>query len=94
MSENSEKKEGIESRHDAGKPGIKKEGIESKSIAKESEKYLRDPIRARCMRTRNKTKGSNPGAMPENPIERKGLNTGVMEENPKKNERYESRRDA
>ena len=55
------------------------EGIESERDAGELETKQRDRIRARCRRTRNKTKGSNMGAMPESP---------------KQNEGIESRRDA
>ena len=55
------------------------EGIESRRDVGEPETKGRDRIRARCRRTRNKMKGSNPGAMPENP---------------KQNEGIESRRDA
>ena len=64
--------------HDAGEPETKR----------------RDRIRARCWRTRNKTKGSNPGAMPENPKQMKGSNSGAMPENPKQNEGIEFGRDA
>ena len=66
MLENQNQKERIESRHDAGEPGIKKEGMKSRSNVREPETKLRDRIQARCLRTRNKTKGSNPGAIPEN----------------------------
>ena len=41
-----------------------------------------------CHRTRIKTKGSNPGAMPENPKQKKKVsNPGAMSENPKQKER-------
>ena len=91
MLENLKQKEGIEYGHDVGEPEIKR----------------RDRIRARCQRTQNKKKGSNPGTMPENPKEKKGSNpgtmsensnqnkgsnSGAMPENPKKNEGIESRR--
>ena len=72
-------KEVIVSRDDAGEPEIKKEGIESRSIAKEPEKNLKDRIRTRCVKTQHKSKRSNMGA---------------MEENPKQNEGNKSRRDA
>ena len=67
MPKNSNHEEGIESTNDAGEPEIKNEGIESRSNTREPETKLRDRIRARCLRTRNKTKGLNPGAMRENP---------------------------
>ena len=67
MSENPNQNEGIQSGRDAGEPGIKNEGIESKTNAREPERKLKDRIRARCWRTRNKTKGSNLSVMLDNP---------------------------
>ena len=61
MLENPNQKEGIKSRHDVIEPGIKNGGIKSRSNAREHEK---------------KTKGSNPGAMPENLKENKGIESG------------------
>ena len=48
------KKEGLESRRDAGEHEIKKDGIESGHDAREPESKQRDRIWARCRRTRNK----------------------------------------
>ena len=76
MLENPNQKEGIESRYDAGEPKIKKEGIESRSNAREPETKLWDQIRARCLRSRNKTKGSNPGAMLDNLKQWEGIKSG------------------
>ena len=73
MLENLNQNKGIESRCDAGEPEIKNLGIESRSNAKEPETKLKDRIRVRCLRTRNKTKGSNPGAMSENPKQNEGI---------------------
>ena len=50
------------------------EGIESEHNVGELEKKIRDRIRARCWRTWNKKKGSNPSMMPENPKQKKGSN--------------------
>ena len=79
MIENTNQNKGIESGRDAGEPEIKKEGIESRSNARELETKQRDRIRALSPRTPNKIKESNQGAMPMNP---------------KRNERIESERDA
>ena len=76
MSENLNQKEGIESSYDAGAPEIKKEGIKSRSKARELETKLRDRIRVRCVRTQNKTKESNPEAMPEKPKQKEGIESG------------------
>ena len=57
MLENPEQNDGIESERDAGGPEIK----------------LREQIRARCLRTRNKRKGSNPGAIPEISNQNEGI---------------------
>ena len=71
--ENSNQKAGIESRHDVGEPEIKKEG-KFRSNAKEPETKLRDRIQARrCLRTQNKTKGSNSGTMPKNTKQNEGI---------------------
>ena len=70
--ENRNQKAGIESRHDAGEPKIKKEGI-SRSNAREPKTKLRDRIQARCLRTRNKTKGSTSCVMPENMKQNEGI---------------------
>ena len=51
-------------------------------------------IRARCRRTRNKTKGSNPGMVPENLKQNKGFKSGGDAEEPETNEVIESGRDA
>ena len=67
MPENPIQKKGIESGGDAREPKIKKEGIEFRRNVEELETILRDRIRERCMRNRNKTKRLNSGAMPENP---------------------------
>ena len=76
MSENSKQKKGIESENDAG----------------ELETKRRDRIRAQCQRTRNKTKGSNLGAMQKNPKQMKGSNPGTMGENQKQKEGIEFER--
>ena len=72
MLENRNQKARIESRHDAGEPDIKKEG-KSRSNSREPETKLRDRIQARCLRTQNKTKGSNSGVMPKNKKQNEGI---------------------
>ena len=57
MLKNPKQNEGIEFGHDAG----------------ELEKKQRDQIRERCQITRNKTKGSNLGAMTENLKQNEGI---------------------
>ena len=64
----------LKSRHDAEEPEIKR--IESRHDAGEPETKGRDRIRARCRRTRNKRKGSNMGAMPENSKQKEGIESG------------------
>ena len=73
MPKNPNQNKGIESRSDAREPEIKKEGIESMRNVREPKTKGRDQIWARCPRTRNKTKGSNPGAMLENPKQKEGI---------------------
>ena len=60
MPENPKKNEGIESRRNARKPEIKG----------------RDNIRARCRRTRNKSKGKNPITILENPKQNEWIEFG------------------
>ena len=88
MSENMKQKEWIESERDVGEPETKRrgriwaqnpkqnKGIESGHDAGEPEKKQRDRIRTRCRRTRNKTKGSNSGTMPEKPKQNEGIKSG------------------
>ena len=79
MSEKPKQKERIESKHDVGEPETKR----------------RDRIGAQCQRTRNKRKGSNLGAMPENPKQKEGIELGRDAREPeKKKEGIESGRDA
>ena len=73
MQENPNQNKGIESRRDVIELEIKNEGIESGHDAREPESKQRDRIWARCPRTRNKTKGSNPGGMPKNPKQKEGI---------------------
>ena len=82
MLENPDQNKGIESGHGAGEPKIKKEGIESRCDARESESKQRDSIWARYPRTRNKTKGSNTGAMLENLKQKKGIKSGCNARKP------------
>ena len=91
MPENSNRKEGIESRHDAGDSEIKKrKGLNLVAITENPKK----------------TKGSNPSAIPKNPKQnegnesgrdarkpekkRNGSNPGTMQENSEQNEWYKS----
>ena len=72
MPENPKQNEGIESRRDAGEPETN-EGIESGRDVREPKITGRDKIQVRYRRTQNKMKGSNPGAMLENPKQNKGI---------------------
>ena len=110
MPENSNQKEGIESRNDAGEPEIKNEGIESRSNTREPETKLRDRIRARCLRTRKKNEGiefrcnaGEPEMKRRDRIQARCLRTrnkrnrsnlGAKQENLKQNEGNESEHDA
>ena len=67
MPKNPKQREGIKSGHDAG----------------EAETKGRDQIWVQCQRTRNKTKGSNLGAMLENPNQNKGIELGCVAGEPK-----------
>ena len=78
--------------------------------AREPKNKLRDRIRALCLRTRNKTEGSNPIAMSENSKQNEGIefgsdgeypekkrnvsNLGAMLKNPEQKEGIESGHDA
>ena len=86
MPENPNQKAGIESRHDVGEPEIKKEG-KFRSNVKDPETKLRNRIQARCLRTRNKTKGSNSGTMPKNPKQNEGIDFEHDAREPETNER-------
>ena len=92
MLENPNKNEGIESRHDTREPKIKNEGIDYRHNSRDPETKRRDRVRERCRRTRNITKGSNPGEMPENLKQNEGSNRGAMSENLKQKEKIESGR--
>ena len=71
-----------------------KERIESGRDAGDPKTRRRDQIRTRYRRTRNKRKGSNLGAMPENSNKKKGLDLGTISKNLEQKERIESRRKA
>ena len=82
MQENLNQNKGIECGHDAREHEIEKEGIESRSNARELDTKLRDRIRARYRRTRNKRKGLNLGTMLENPERREGIESGHDDREP------------
>ena len=72
-----------------------KEGIESRRDTQEPKTKERDRIWVQCQRTRNKTKGSNMGAMLENPNQNKGIKSGHDAGEPEiKKEGIESGRNA
>ena len=54
----------------------KKEGNKSGRDAGEPETKQREQVRAQCLRTRNKTNGSNLRAMQENPKQKDGIKSG------------------
>ena len=71
MPENSNRKEGIESRHDAGDSEIKKrKGLNLVAITENPKK----------------TKGSNPSAIPKNPKQNEGNESGRDARKPEKKE--------
>ena len=70
-----------------------KEGIESRSNARELESKQMDRIWARCPRTQNKTKGLNLGAMAENLNQNKEIESGRNAREPESKQRVESERD-
>ena len=75
MLENPKQNSAIESERDAREPETKRK-IESVRDAREPEMKRRDRIQVRLLRTGNKTKGSNPDMISENPKQKDGIESG------------------
>ena len=87
MLENPNQKKHIKSGRDVRELKIKNKCIESRHNAKEPESKQRDLIWARCPRTRNKMKGSNPCTMLKNPKQKEGTESGHDAEEPESKQR-------